>query len=202
MEKDNIKEFIDKLKNLENQLSGIEPTDSEIPKDIHHIQEIQSLLTLLDGEIKNDFQKEFNNVNIKIKKLNPNAVIPTYSKDGDAGMDLTITEILSNTTFDVTYSFGIAIEMPKGYVGLIFPRSSIRKLELTLVNSVGVIDSGYRGEIQGTFKKTNGLDSFKYNVGDRGAQIIILPYPQIKFEEVSELTETERGEGGFGSTGS
>jgi dUTP pyrophosphatase len=138
---------------------------------------------------------------VKIKKLNKNAVIPSYAKSGDAGMDLVATEILSNTTFDITYGLGIALEIPEGFVGLVFPRSSIRKYELTLSNSVGVIDSGYRGELQATFKKTNGLDSLSYKVGDRVAQIIIIPHPTIEFEEVNELTNTERGEGGFGSTG-
>jgi len=138
---------------------------------------------------------------VKIKKLNENAVIPTYAKDGDAGMDLVATRIISNTTFDVSYGTDLAIEIPNGFVGLVFPRSSIRKYELVLSNSVGVIDSGYRGELQATFKKENGLDSLVYKVGDRIAQIIIIPYPPIEFDEVAELSDTERGEGGFGSTG-
>ena len=137
---------------------------------------------------------------IKIKKLHPSAIIPSYAKAGDAGLDLTITTI-KDESFQVTYGFGIALEIPEGYVGLVFPRSSIKKTELILSNSVGVIDSGYRGELQATFKKTNGLDSLSYKVGDRIAQIMIVPYPQIQFEEVEELSNTERGEGGFGSTG-
>jgi dUTP pyrophosphatase len=138
---------------------------------------------------------------VRIKKLSPEVVIPTYAKSGDAGMDLVATKIISNTTFDVTYGTDIALEIPKGFVGLVFPRSSIRKYELILSNSVGVIDSGYRGEIQATFKKENGLDSLAYKVGDRICQIMIIPYPPIEFEEVNELNNTERGEGGFGSTG-
>jgi dUTP pyrophosphatase len=138
---------------------------------------------------------------VKIKKINENAVIPSYAKDGDAGMDLVATKIISNTTFDVSYGTDLAMEIPNGFVGLVFPRSSIRKYELALSNSVGVIDSGYRGELQATFKKTNGLDSLAYKVGDRIAQIIIIPYPPIEFDVVDELSDTERGEGGFGSTG-
>jgi dUTP pyrophosphatase len=138
---------------------------------------------------------------VRIKKLNENAVTPTYAKDGDAGMDLVATRIISNTTFDVSYGTDLAMEIPNGFVGLVFPRSSIRKYELTLSNSVGVIDSGYRGEIQATFKKTNGLDSLAYKVGDRIAQIMIIPHPPIEFNEVADLSETERGDGGFGSTG-
>jgi dUTP pyrophosphatase len=138
---------------------------------------------------------------VRIKKINPSAVIPSYAKDGDAGMDLVATRIISNTTFDVSYGTDLAMEIPNGFVGLVFPRSSIRKYELALSNSVGVIDSGYRGELQATFKKTNGLDSLAYKVGDRIAQIIIIPHPPIEFNEVDELSDTERGEGGFGSTG-
>ena len=138
---------------------------------------------------------------LRIKKLNPLAEIPSYAKSGDAGMDLVATRIISNTTFDVSYGTDLAMEIPNGFVGLVFPRSSIRKYELALSNSVGVIDSGYRGELQATFKKTNGLDSLAYKVGDRIAQIMIIPHPPIEFNEVDELSDTERGEGGFGSTG-
>lgn len=138
---------------------------------------------------------------VKIKRLDRDAVIPKYSKIGDAGLDLVATNIKENTTFQITYGLGIALEIPEGFVGLVFPRSSIRNTELILSNSVGVIDSGYRGELQATFKKTNGLDSISYNIGDRVCQILIIPYPQIEFTEVEELSNTERGEGGFGSTG-
>ena len=138
---------------------------------------------------------------VRIKKINPSAVIPTYAKEGDAGMDLVATKIISNTTVDVTYGTDLAMEIPNGFVGLVFPRSSIRKYELILSNSVGVIDSGYRGELQATFKKENGLDSLAYKVGDKIAQIMIIPYPPIEFDVVDELSDTERGDGGFGSTG-
>ena len=138
---------------------------------------------------------------VRIKKINPSAVIPSYAKDGDAGMDLVATRIISNTTFDVSYGTDLAIEIPEGFVGLVFPRSSIRKYELILSNSVGVIDSGYRGELQATFRKHKGVASTKYEVGDRIAQIMIIPHPTIEFQEVDELTNTERGEDGFGSTG-
>lgn len=135
---------------------------------------------------------------VKIKKLSPEAVIPSYAKVGDAGMDMVITDIKGETEWDISYGFGISMEIPKGFMGLVFPRSSIRKTDLILSNSVGVIDSGYRGEIQATFKKTGGA---VYKIGDRGAQIIIMPHPSIEFQEVEELNNTERGEGGFGSTG-
>jgi dUTP pyrophosphatase len=138
---------------------------------------------------------------LKVKKLHTDAVIPSYAKDGDAGMDLVATEIINEEVFQITYGTGLAMEIPEGHVGLVFPRSSIRKTDLSLTNCVGVIDSGYRGEIQATFRKERGLGSRKYNVGERIAQIIILPYPKVSFTEVNELSNTERGEGGFGSTG-
>ncbi len=138
---------------------------------------------------------------VKIKKLHPLAVIPTYAKSGDAGMDFVATKVISEETYSITYGTDIAMEIPEGFVGLVFPRSSIRKYELNLSNSVGVIDSGYRGELQATFRKTHGDSSETYNIGDKIFQMIIIPYPQIEFEEVDELSDTERGEGGFGSTG-
>jgi len=141
---------------------------------------------------------------VKIKKLNPNAVIPTYAKVGDAGMDLIATSIVSDTLDQITYGLGISLEIPEGFVGLVFPRSSIRKTNLQLSNSVGVIDSGYRGELQATFNKIQGVTEGvreRYLIGDRVCQIMIIPHPSIEFQEVEELSNTERGEGGFGSTG-
>jgi dUTP pyrophosphatase len=140
---------------------------------------------------------------VQIKKLNENAVIPSYAKDGDAGMDLVATSIISNTSTQITYGIGLALEIPKGFVGLIFPRSSVRKTRLMLSNCVGVVDSGYRGELQATFNKINNdsVSENDYKVGDRIAQIMIIPHPPIEFEEADELSDTERGDGGFGSTG-
>ena len=140
---------------------------------------------------------------VRIKKLNENAVIPSYAKDGDAGMDLVATSIISETQTQITYGIGLAMEIPKGFVGLIFPRSSVRKTRLMLSNCVGVVDSGYRGELQATFNKVNQNSQAEndYKVGDRIAQIMIIPHPEVEFTEVDELSDTERGEGGFGSTG-
>jgi dUTP pyrophosphatase len=115
-------------------------------------------------------------------------------------MDLVATEIISETPSQITYGTGLAMEIPDGMVGLVFPRSSIRNTGLTLSNSVGVIDAGYRGEIQATFNKNGVKDEF-YKVGDRVCQIIIVPHPIIKIVEVDELSESSRGSGGFGSTG-
>ena len=142
---------------------------------------------------------------VKIKKLREDAVIPTYAKPGDAGMDLTAVDIHYDEYHNVIYKTGLAFEIPEGYVGLIFPRSSNRKTDMFLTNSVGVIDSGYRGEVMVSFKhrdhEVNNKSLPIYNAGDRVAQLIIMPYPPIEFIEVNELSETERGEGGHGSTG-
>jgi len=133
---------------------------------------------------------------VKIKKIHPNAVIPKYAKSHDAGMDLTTVGI-EKTKNHTTYHTGLAMEIPEGYVGLLFPRSSVYKTGQVLANCVGVIDSGYRGEIM--LKYTLGSD--QYYIGDRVGQIIVMPYPQIQFEEVDELSKTDRGSGGYGSTG-
>lgn len=142
---------------------------------------------------------------VKIKKLHPDAVVPSYAKPGDAGMDLTaFSKKVENGLY--VYGTGLAFEIPPGFVGLVFPRSSISKKELTLANSVGVIDSGYRGEVCFKFRDVvrddwDYCDPFDYSVGDRIGQLIIMPYPQVEFEEVEELEDTERGDGGFGSSG-
>ena len=138
---------------------------------------------------------------VNFKKLHPSALTPCYAKQGDAGMDLTATSVISEDPFEIVYGTGIAVEIPEGYVGLVFPRSSIRKYDIALKNSVGVIDAGYRGEIQATFHKKRGVVSKKYDVGDRICQIIILPFPSVRFMEKDELSDSERGAGGHGSTG-
>jgi dUTP pyrophosphatase len=208
MEKEDVENYLKQLEEFEKTI-GSDNEDEEI--DLNFVSELNELLNKLQTEITTPEVNEQQNITnqstmtggvlVKVKKLDPNAVVPSYSKVGDAGMDLTITKEIENTSFSVSYGFGIAMEIPKGYVGLIFPRSSVRNQDLILSNCVGVIDSGYRGELQATFKKTQGLDSIKYKVGERGVQIIILPYPTIYMTEVPELSDTERGTGGFGSTG-
>lgn len=135
---------------------------------------------------------------LKIKKIHPNAVIPKYAKDGDAGLDLTAVSWEFLDSEHIKYNFGVAIEIPKGYVGFVFPRSSCYKQKQILSNCVGVIDSGYRGEISAVMV---GTSKERYKILDRVAQIVILPYPEIEFVEVDELSETKRGTNGYGSTG-
>lgn len=137
---------------------------------------------------------------VKFKRLSEDSILPSYSKSGDAGLDLTATTyaIYDDENNIRTYKTGLAVEIPAGYVGLIFPRSSIYKKGLILSNSVGVVDSGYRGEIMVKF--TNRVGAGLYQKGDRIAQLIIMPIPFIEPVEAEELSNTERGEGGFGST--
>jgi dUTP pyrophosphatase len=197
MDRKQLENYIEQLKEYEVMLSGDEV-------DNNFIDSLNGLIKKISDDVS-DAQKQpqlpkNNDLIIKVKKLHSNAVIPSYSKFGDAGMDLTITEIKENNFRQISYGFGIAMEIPFGYVGLVFPRSSVKNQDLLLSNCVGVIDSGYRGEIQSTFKKTDPSEKF-YKVGERGAQIIILPYPQVFMVESDELSDTERGTGGFGSTG-
>lgn len=192
-----------------------------------------------------------NEVNVKIKKLVENAVIPTYAKPGDMGMDLVATRVEYDKSRDCyIYHTGLAFEVPEDYGMLLFPRSSNRNTEAYMTNHVGILDSGYRGELLICYKLrtskditelmlvlTNALvdvrndvveiannipdtnvaisskykdnksieidweESAPYKVGDRVAQLIVVPYPKVMFEEVEELSASERGTGGHGSTG-
>lgn len=144
---------------------------------------------------------------VRVKRLDLNAVIPKYAKPGDAGLDLTATGIAfehdkqGNTL--LVYGTGLAFEIPDGHVGLLFPRSSISNTSLTLTNSVGVIDSKYRGEVKFKFSIRDTSDPSKaiYKIGDRIGQLIIIPYPAVELIEAEELSSTERGTGAYGSSG-
>lgn len=192
-----------------------------------------------------------NEVKVKIKKLDPKAVIPTYAHDGDVGMDLTAISVEYDEEKDMyIYHTGLAMETDKHYGILLFPRSSNRKTDAYLCNHVGIVDSAiYRGEIMLCFKNRDSIrtkattdmllkylnENFDkaeyakpeksvqeivnsayhefmwtthhpmsfapYKVGDRIAQMVVIPYPNVNTEIIEELSETERGEGGFGSTG-
>lgn len=183
-------------------------------------------------------------IEIKIKKLSENAVIPKYAIDGDVGMDLTAIDVEYDEEKDMyIYHTGISIESPKHYGVLIFPRSSNRNTDAYICNHVPVIDTAvYRGEIMICFKNRDSLDQIAlkeemdelltsltvyrepsdaveeaykayykakedpmkyapYKVGDRICQMVLIPYPNVLFKETDELSKTERGEKGFGSTG-
>ena len=136
---------------------------------------------------------------VKIKKLVENAVIPHYAKSADTKLDLTVTKV-KRKKGKTKYYLGLALNIPQEYVGLLLPRSSNANKDLLLTNSVCIIDSGYRGKVTVVYRKTDNNGEY-YNVRDRFAQLIILPYPQIEFEEVKELSTTERGVNRYGSTG-
>lgn len=144
---------------------------------------------------------------LKIKLLSEKAVMPSYAKSGDAGLDLTVTsrEVIDYYPgFDlkpkqIRLGFGIAIELPSGHVGLLFPRSSIHKTDLRLSNCVGVIDSGYRGEIQAVFDVSGQGDS--YYIGERAAQLVILQLPALDIVQTDALSDSNRGVQGYGSSG-
>ena len=143
---------------------------------------------------------------VKVKKLHENAVLPRYAKEGDAGLDIVTVD--SGTTVDydkyVEYKTGLAFEIPAGYVGLLFPRSSISNYTLSLCNCVGVLDSGFRGEVTFRFLCTlslGGLIKKEYKAGDKIGQLLIMPYPTITPMWSENLSDTQRGFGGYGSSG-
>ncbi len=148
---------------------------------------------------------------VRIKKIYDDSILPTKAHTTDAGYDLYAHSKSYDYYGNVVYGSGVAMEIPQGYVGLVFPRSSNAKKDLILSNSVGVIDSGFRGEISFKFKPSNVIEKpdlaytpesiSKYEVGNRIGQIIIIPYPEIEFEETDELSNSDRGTCGYGSSG-
>lgn len=149
-------------------------------------------------------------IDVSFKKLHPDATMPTKATDGSNGLDLTATNVskeqdpLGNNHLHIIHT-GIAVQIPKGYVGLLFSRSSIANKSFSLANAVGVLDNDYTGEITFKFRYTGNGQQFwhqqSYNEGDRIGQLLIVPSPEIKMIEVKELKETKRGPNGYGSTG-
>lgn len=138
-------------------------------------------------------------IEIKFKKLHPAAKAPYRATVGSAGFDLTATSKEVIDLHHTRFGTGLAVEIPAGHVGLVFPRSSCYKQGMLLSNCVGVIDSDYRGEITAIFLGTS--VEHCYNIGDRICQLVIMPIPEVEFIESEELTDTERGISGYGSTG-
>ena len=136
---------------------------------------------------------------MRIKKLHADAIVPKYAHFGDAAVDLTAVRKWEDDKGNLCYGTGLAMEIPHHHVGLLFPRSSVSKTNLRLCNSVGVIDSGYRGEVILKFDKNGDKE---YEVGDRVGQLMLVPIPSIQFVEVTNLPPSDRAYGGFGSTGS
>lgn len=144
-------------------------------------------------------------MNISIKKLCDNAVIPTKGSADAAGYDLYAAgdeeQIRIEKHNSAMIHTGLSVEIPKGYFGAIFARSGLAsKQGLRPANCVGVIDPDYRGEIIVALHNDRSSDKY-VRVGDRIAQLVIIPYMDITFEETDKLNDTERGNGGFGSTG-
>ena len=140
---------------------------------------------------------------VKVKKTHEGGRIPTYATDGSGAFDFYSAEEvhINPETAPTAINLGVAMEVPEGHVLLVFPRSSIGKnSNLRMANSIGVIDSDYRGTIHALYENTDCYVEI-IKKGNRIAQGIIIPIPQVEFEEVEELSTTERGEGGFGSTG-
>lgn len=160
------------------------------------------------------------NIKVKFKLLNNHAVLPTYATYGDAGLDLTATddgkyeaveaeipsrfyahnETATHKSVYREYGTGVSVEIPEGYVGLLFPRSSITRTSLSLSNAVGVVDSGYRGEVKLRFRVLED-HPLLYKRGDKIGQLVIMPYPKIEVVDSTELKDSERGVLGFGSSG-
>lgn len=140
---------------------------------------------------------------INCTQLHPDAKVPSKAHLIDAGYDLTAVSILSSDLVPyIEYGTGLSIEIPIGYVGLLFPRSSISNKKLSLANSVGVIDPGYRGEVK--VRMYSDHQSTKYEIGDRVAQLIVMRTEEIEFNTVKDLSSfnmSARANGGFGSTG-
>lgn len=129
--------------------------------------------------------------------------IPTYSHPGDAGADLSSAEnLVLHPGERATVATGVSIAIPAGFVVFVVPRSGLAaKHGITVVNSPGTVDAGYRGELRVTLLNTDLREPFRINKGDRIAQMIVMPVVQARFIPVDKLPESERGESGFGSTG-
>lgn len=194
------KTFIDELKRIDNMIQS--ETGNKMNQEI--VDDLgETIFELLESLNPKTNQSKYNHLDVNIKLSHPNAVLPTYAKDGDAGMDMVVTEILWETNTQIAYGTGVHLEIPPHHFGFILPRSSIKDYDLTLSNSVGFIDPQYRGEIKAVFNKKNTMDSGDkfYKVGERCCQLVILPYPTVNLVLQDELNETERGVGGFGHTG-
>ena len=141
---------------------------------------------------------------IKFKKLSETAVAPIKAHDTDAGWDLTVSRITSEINecgqLLLVYHTDLAIEIPEGYFGALVQKSSISRKSISLCNAIDIINSGDHGEVIGKFRNTTDVVPAMYNPGEKFAQLLILPVPDVQFEEADQLSETDRGEGGYGST--
>ena len=137
---------------------------------------------------------------LAIKLLHPAAKLPSRQTAGAAGYDMTATSVSIENGL-LVYGTGVAMKIPDGYVGLLFPRSSISKYTLQLSNAVGVIDNDFTDEVKFKFRYVYSGQETVYKVGDRIGQLLLLKLPEFDMVEVTELATTVRGSGGWGSTG-
>ncbi len=142
-------------------------------------------------------------IELPIKNLGDNSLLPKYAYDGDAGLDLCAAETLTLKPFERSIvRCGFAMAVPQGYAGLVLPRSGLAsKHGITLINAPGLIDSGYRGEVKVPLVNFDSNSSFKISVGDRIAQLVIIKTDRVHVFEVDDLEPSERDEKGFGSSG-
>lgn len=142
-------------------------------------------------------------VRIQVRRLDPELALPSYSHEGDAGLDLrSATDLILNPGERTTIPTGIAIAIPRGYAGFVHPRSGLALREgLGMPNSPGLIDSGYRGELMVVAMNHDRDQPIQIRRGDRIAQLVVVPVAEVRFEEVDELPASVRGIGAHGSTG-
>lgn len=140
---------------------------------------------------------------VGFRRLHPDARLPERAHPGDAGFDLHATEAVTVPSGDrATVPCGFALALPEGTAGLVLPRSGLAlRSGVTVLNAPGLIDSGYRGEVIAILVNHDPDEAFTVSPGDRIAQLVIVDLPAVAFVEVAELPESQRGEGGFGSTG-
>ncbi|HMU26698.1 MAG TPA: dUTP diphosphatase [Solirubrobacterales bacterium] len=140
---------------------------------------------------------------LKVQLLNDSATLPTRAHEGDAGLDLYASEpahIGPGERWQV--ATGIAVEIPEGHAGMVLPRSGLaRRHGISLVNAPGLVDAGYRGEVKVLLLNNDPAEVFRINPGDRIAQMVVIPLAAVEPVATDSLSETERGEGGFGSSG-
>lgn len=143
------------------------------------------------------------NITLKLKKLDDGLPTPAYANPGDAGLDLyAVEDVVLQPGERAMIATGIAIAIPEGFAGFVQPRSGLAaKQGFSIVNTPGLIDSGYRGELKVIGLNTDARDVISIKRGDRVAQLVIQEVPIVELLEVTELDETERSSGGFGSTG-
>lgn len=142
-------------------------------------------------------------VRVPIQQLDAGLQVPAYAYEGDAGVDLrSAADVVLKPFERQLVPCGIALALPAGYAGFVLPRSGLAiKHGISLVNAPGLVDSNYRGEVKAIMVNLDPETPFEIKRGDRIAQLVVMPVPSVSFEAVDELSETERGAGGFGSSG-